>query len=132
MPRGITYVGSAQAVGIGSRPSAVDLGASILNLPGYDVKVSSQSAAFHPGVPGEQSKQGLQGMSGHTQNTRTREQAAKDLLPLELGLGHGNCHASSVWSLTSFRTEEINSTNQKFTLICNFEGIVRCKCWSLH
>lgn len=72
MPRGRTYVGFAQAVGIGSRPSAVDLGASSLNLPGCDVKVnkSVRPRRFIRGVPGEQSKQRLQGMKGML---RTRE-----------------------------------------------------------
>ena len=76
MPRGRTYVGFAQAVGIGSRPSAVDLGASSLNLPGCDVKVnkSVRPRRFIRGVPGEQSKQRLQGMKGML---RTRERMSR-------------------------------------------------------
>ena len=76
VPRGRTYVGSAQAVGIGSRPSAVDLGASGLNLPGCDVKVnkSVRPRRFIRGVPGEQSKQRLQGMKGML---RTRERMSR-------------------------------------------------------
>ena len=76
MPRGRTYVGSAQAVGIGSRPSAVDLGASGLNLPGCDVMVkkSVRPRRFIRGVPGEQSKQRLQGMKGML---RTRERMSR-------------------------------------------------------
>ena len=76
MPRGRTYVGSAQAVGIGSRPSAVDLGASGLNLPGCHVMVkkSVRPRRFIRGVPGEQSKQRLQGMKGML---RTRERMSR-------------------------------------------------------
>ena len=67
----------------------------------------SSSAAFHPGRPRRAKQAEAARDEGHAQNTRTHEPTAKDLLPYELGFGHGSCHAASVCSLLSDWTEEI-------------------------